>query len=297
MGFGSIIQPSSSSGGTTEKSSFELCLSDARSSASDGDFYKDGSSGQLWAFWKPADTPGFLIPSHMYGKLTILSTAGAGKCYVASDDTLSYDSGSSSWVGTLVNRGWSVAASANTSMVKTASNALEITHPTISGGWGSGYIYWPNDGSTPFVSTKRYFMMLKIAIVSASNYPTHQSFWINTNDSQKKLMRCSTAFYASDEGWLNWLNGAALRGDSGFTVSTNPRWLMATFGAYDSAAKPNDMCSVQNAQDPIMIASANRHDFAAGSGSNVIPFYSGSNSTSYSAEVHGYEMFCAEVSA
>lgn len=219
MGFGSgfgvnftaSTRFKSSGGGPTEAASVDACLALARASGADGDAYKDTSNGLAMTFFKPSGTPGWLVPSVLYGSLgSSLMTNASGQAYVTLADAKS----------DLTGRGWSLQEPVGSVLSKAAGGPLILDSTAAN----LAPILYFIPSSTP-ATTADVLTIAKIEIVVHPSTRDKQALYWLVRDGSKD--RWITSNDASEPGEYQWATASSLLGTTSIDVDSNAAWFWA----------------------------------------------------------------------
>lgn len=277
MGFGAITQPAATAGdGITDGATIDAALTTARASGADGDVFRVTSNGALYTFWKPADTPGWLIPSDVYDGITIVSN-GADKCYITLSDTFT---GGAVPSGTLIDRGWTAhEGSLSTVEDKTDGSAWQITN-SGSGGYSAGYVQWAGSGSS-FGAATDYFIAAKIEC-DVSSLIQYQ--YMELSDGSRRR-RFSVGDGSGNEGHFWWFNNTTKKGVSTITTDdTTARWVFFRVGGNVSNLMTASL------EDPQNTCTAYNTDMGTTSGNRIIAMHYATSGSSPWGEGKVYEL-------
>lgn len=210
MPFGAITQPSTGGGGPTEGASVDACLALARASGADGDAFRDTSTQALYAFWKPAGTPGWLVPGSLYGQISAMMTNASGSAYITLADDEDTDSD-------LTSRGWVLTPSHVPS--KVGGGPLVLDSSAVNNAYEQIVF-------TPAVGTAATADVLVVAKIEYTTLPASYDLGptIDVRDGAKKRQFCSPD--NASAGQINWRAGAGI-GETNIDVGTSAAWVWA----------------------------------------------------------------------
>jgi hypothetical protein len=208
MPFNAIVKPAVA--GPTTAAGVDACLTHARANASDGDAYQDTSTKALYAFWKPAGTPGWLVPGSLYGQISALMANASGSAYITLADDEDTDSD-------LTNRGWVPTPSHVPS--KVGGSPLVLDSSAVNNEYEQ-IIF------TPSVGTAATADVMVVAKIEYSTLPASYDLGptIDVRDGARKRQFCSPD--NSSAGEINWRANAGI-GSTNIDIGTSAAWIWA----------------------------------------------------------------------
>lgn len=203
-------------GGLTSAASIDAALTAARASGSDGDAYEVSSTALR--FYKPAGTPGIIVPAWLYAAAQGLVSGADGDGYLDSDDS----------EADLTGRGWVIAEDGNGTVTGGDGSPW-----TLASGTGGGF----DQGKLTFTASSQptySALVLKVSDISGTTVSdTRVAVQGGTGAASGPELRTSLTNGAA--GTLACMNNNAIEADAiGAATVPTDGWLVMLLKATDT---------------------------------------------------------------